>query len=118
GRLAGLAGDALGRTGSYRRAADEEEREGIRLEYEALREDGFDADWLDDVPGGATGRFHGAILHPHDGSIQPARFVREMAARAAAAGAEIREHNLVEDLEALDADRVLVATDGYGHGLV
>ena len=106
------------RTGSYRLAADEEEREGIRLEYEALREDGFDAEWLDDVPGGAAGLFHGAISHPHDGSIQPARFVRRLAALAAAAGAEFREHDPVEDVEALDADRVLVATDGYGHGLV
>jgi glycine/D-amino acid oxidase-like deaminating enzyme len=117
-RLAELAGDALSRTGSYRLAADEEEREGIRLEYEALREDGFEVEWLDDVPGGAAGRFRGAILHPHDGSIQPARFVRRLAALAAAAGAEIREHDRVEDVDALDADRVLVATDGYGHGLV
>src|SRR5438874_4730495 len=60
-RIADLAGDALRRIGSYRLAGDEEEREGIRLEYEALREDGFEAEWLDDVPGGAAGRFHGAI---------------------------------------------------------
>ncbi|HZT54373.1 MAG TPA: FAD-binding oxidoreductase [Gaiellaceae bacterium] len=117
-RLAALAGDALRRTGSYRLAADEEEREAIRLEYEALRADGFEVDWLDDVPGGAAGRFHGAISHPGDGSLQPARFVRRLAARAAEAGAELREHDPVGDLEALDADRVLVATDGYGHGLV
>src|SRR5690348_943281 len=84
-RLAELAGDALRRTGSYRLAADEEEREGIRLEYEALREDGFEAEWLDDVPGGAAGRFLGAISHPHDGSIHPARFVRRLAAAATAA---------------------------------
>jgi glycine/D-amino acid oxidase-like deaminating enzyme len=117
-RLAEIAGDALRRTGSYRLASDEEEREDIRLEYEALREDGFEAEWLDDVPGGAAGRFRGAILHPHDGAIQPARFVRRLAELAATAGAEIREHDPVEDVDALDADRVLVATDGYGHGLV
>jgi glycine/D-amino acid oxidase-like deaminating enzyme len=117
-RLAELAGDALTRPGSYRLAADDEEREGIQLEYEALREDGFEAEWLDDVPGGAAGRFKGAILHPHDGSIQPARFVRRLAALAIEAGAEIREHDPVADIDALDADRVLVATDGYGHGLV
>jgi len=117
-RMAELGGDALRRTGSYRLAGDEEEREGIRLEYEALREDGFEAEWLEDVPGGAAGRFRGAISHSGDGSIQPARFVRGLAARAAEAGAELREHDLVEDLEALDADRILVATDGYGHGLV
>ena len=117
-RLSELAGDALRRTGSYRLAGDEEEREGIQLEYEALREDGFDAEWLDDVPGAAAGRFHGAISHPHDGSIQPARLVRRLAVAATAAGAEFREHDRIEDLDALDADRVLVATDGYGHGLV
>jgi gamma-glutamylputrescine oxidase len=117
-RMVDLAGDALRRTGSYRLAGDEEEREGIRLEYEALREDGLDAEWLEDVPGGAAGLFHGAISHPGDGSIQPARFVRRLAARAVAAGAEIREHDRVDDLAALDADRALVATDGYGHGLV
>ena len=116
--MAELAGDALRRTGSYRLAGDEEEREGIRLEYEALREDGFEAEWLDDVAGGAAGRFHGAISHPHDGSIQPARFVRRLAALATTAGAEFREHDLVDDVGALDAERVLVATDGYGHGLV
>ena len=117
-RMEALADDALRRTGSYRLAGDEEEREGIRLECEALREDGFEAEWLEDVPGGAAGRFHGAISHPHDCSIQPARFVRRLAAAAIAAGAEIREHDVVEDVEALDAERVLVATDGYGHGLV
>jgi glycine/D-amino acid oxidase-like deaminating enzyme len=69
-------------------------------------------------PGGAAGRFQGAIFHPGDGSIQPARFVRCLAALVAAAGAEVREHDRVEDVDALDADRVLVATDGYGHGLV
>lgn len=117
-RMEALAGDALRRPGSYRLAADEEEREQIRAEYEALREDGFAAEWLDDVPGGAAGHFRGAILHRDDGSIQPARFVRRLAAAAAAAGAELREHDRVDDVEALDAEHVLVATDGYGHGLV
>jgi glycine/D-amino acid oxidase-like deaminating enzyme len=117
-RLAAFAGDALRRTGSYRLAADEEERDAIRLEYEALREDGLEAEWFDDVPGAAAGKFHGAIAHSRDGSIQPARLVRRLAARAAEVGAEFREHDAVEDVDALDADRILVATDGYGHGLV
>jgi gamma-glutamylputrescine oxidase len=116
-RMAELAGDALRRTGSYRLAADEEEREDIRLEFQALHEDGFEAEWLDDVPGRAAGRFQGAISRPGC-SIQPARFVRRLAALATAEGAEIREHDLVDDVDVLDADRVLVATDGYGHGLV
>jgi gamma-glutamylputrescine oxidase len=112
-RVEELAGDALLRPGSYRLAADAEERDQIRAEYEALREDGFAAEWLDEFPG-----FEGAISHSGDGAIQPARFVRRLAARAAAAGAEFREHDRVDDPEALDAERVLVATDGYGHGLV
>jgi glycine/D-amino acid oxidase-like deaminating enzyme len=111
--MEGLAGDSLSRPGSYRLAADEEEREGIRAEYEALHEDGFAAEWLDEFP-----RFHGAIHHVGDGSIQPARFVRRLAARAAAAGAEFREHDPVAGLDELDAERVLVATDGYGRDLV
>src|SRR5581483_8457129 len=48
----------------------------------------------------------------------PARFVRRLAARAAEAGVDIREHDPVEDVEALDAERVLVATDGYGRALL
>jgi len=117
-RMETLAGDALRRPGSLRLAADEEEREQIRAEYEAMREDGIEATWLDELPEPFAVRFHGAIEHAGDGSIQPARFVRRLAAQAAEAGAEIREHERVDDVEALDADRVVVATDGYGHGLV
>jgi gamma-glutamylputrescine oxidase len=117
-RIEALAGDALRRPGSYRLAADEEERDEIRLEYEALREDGIAAEWLDDLPGQLAGRFEGGIHHPGDGALQPARWVRRLAALAAEAGAEIREHDRVDDLAALDADQVVVATDGYGHGLV
>ena len=116
-RIEELAGDALHRPGSLRLAADEEEREQIRGEYEAMREDGIEAEWLDDLPENLAA-FHGAILHARDGSIQPARFVRRLAVRAAEAGAEFREHERVDDVRALDADLVLVATDGYGHGLV
>jgi glycine/D-amino acid oxidase-like deaminating enzyme len=112
-RIEELAGDALRRPGSYRLAADEEEREQIRAEYEALHEDGFGVEWLDEFP-----RFYGAISHACDGSIQPARFVRRLAALAAEAGAELREHERVDDVESLDATHVLVATDGYGRDLL
>ena len=113
----GLAGDALRRPGSFRLAADDEERDEIRLEYEALRDDGLDAEWLDDLPGTSQGRFTGGIRtrrrHDAAGALgAPPRGARGRG------GAEIREHDRVDDLEALDADRVLVATDGYGHGLV
>ena len=115
GAMSELAGDSLRRTGSLRLAADEEERDAIRGEYDAMREDGIAAEWVDSP---VDGRFHGAISHPDDAALQPARFVRRLAARAADAGAEIREHEPVEDVDALDAEHVLVATDGYGHGLV
>ncbi len=114
-RMAGLAGDSLRRTGSLRLAADAEERDEIRAEFEAMREDGIAAEWIDEP---ADGRFHGAILHTEDGALQPARFVRRLAARAAGVGAEIREHDRVGDVASLDAEHVVVATDGYGHGLV
>jgi gamma-glutamylputrescine oxidase len=118
-RMEQLAGDSLTRTGSLRLAADEEEREHIRAEYDALREDGIAARWIDRADLAAhLGAFHGAIEHPRDGSLQPARFVRRLAARAAEAGADIREHDRVDDVTALDATHVVVATDGYGHGLV
>jgi gamma-glutamylputrescine oxidase len=117
-RLEALAGDALRRPGSFRLAADDEERDEIRLEYEALREDGIDAEWLDDLPGHLAGRFTGGIHHPGDGALQPARCVRRLAALAAEVGTEIREHDRVDDVARLDADQVVVATDGYGHGLV
>ena len=113
--MSDLAGDSLRRTGSLRLAADEEERAAIRVEYEAMHEDGIAAEWVDQPE---DGRFHGAIFHPDDGALQPARFVRRLAARAAAAGAEIREHERVTDVDTLDAQHVVVATDGYGHGLV
>ena len=111
--LAALAGDALRRTGSLRIADDAEERDELRTEYEALREDGFAAEWRDGLPG-----FAGALFHPADAAVQPARLVRRLAARAAAAGVEIRERRRVESVDELEADRVLVATDGYPSGLL
>lgn len=114
-RLAALAGDALRRIGSLRIAADAEERDEIRAEYDALREDGIAAEWRTDVLGG---RFPAAIFHPGDAAIQPARLVRRLAARAADAGVEIVEHHRVGSLDELEAPRVIVATDGYPSGLL
>ncbi|HZE28986.1 MAG TPA: FAD-dependent oxidoreductase, partial [Gaiellaceae bacterium] len=117
-RLEQLAGDAFRRTGSLRLAVDSDERAELVAEYEALREDGFSVEWRRDLPEPLAGRFDGAIFHPPDGSLQPARWVRRLAARAAAAGAELREHERVESLDELEADHVVIATDGYTQGLV
>ena len=117
-RLESLVGSAFRRVGSLRLAADNEERDDIRAEYEALREDGFDAAWLDELDPPLAGRFVGAILHGGDGAVQPARVVRRLAELAADAGAEFRERERVTDVRALDADQVVVATDGSGRGLL
>src|SRR6185503_17909373 len=74
-RLESLAGDAFRRTGSLRLAADAAERSELEAEYQALREDGFDVEWRDELSAPLAGRFHGAILHPADGALQPARWV-------------------------------------------
>ena len=109
--MAELAGDALRRTGSVRVAIDDAERVELEQEYAALRADGFEVEWLDD-------RFSGAILHPRDGSLRPARWVRRLAALAAEAGADLREHSRINTIAELDADHVVIATDGYTQGLV
>jgi gamma-glutamylputrescine oxidase len=114
-RLAGIAGDALRRTGSLRLAADEEERDELRAEFEALGEDGFEAEWRTDV---VRGRFPAAIFHPADAAIQPARLVRRLALRAADAGVKIIENHRVQSVDELEAEQVLVATDGYPSGLL
>ena len=116
-RMAELGGDAIRRTGSLR-LAGEDERDELLAEYEALREDGFGAEWRDELPEPLDGRFPGALFHPDDAVLQPARLVLRLAQEAADAGVEIREHDRVEDLDALGAETVLVATDGYPSGLL
>ena len=114
-RIEELAGDALRRDGSLRLAADEAERDELAVELEALRDSGFAAEWIEEP---LDGRFRAAILHPTDAALQPARWVRRLAARAAEAGVDFREHSRVESLDRVDADHILVATDGYPSGLL
>jgi glycine/D-amino acid oxidase-like deaminating enzyme len=116
-RMEELGGDALRRVGSLR-LADDEELDDVRDEYEALREDGITAEWVDELGTPLEATFRGAILHPGDGSLQPARWVRRLAARAVQAGAEIVEETRVESLGDLDAEQVVIATDGYTNGLL
>lgn len=116
-RMAELGGDALRRTGSLR-LAGEDERDELRAEYDALREDGFAAEWRDELPEPLAGRFPGALFHPEDAVLQPARLVRRLANAAAEAGVEIREHARVADLNGLEAGVTVVATDGYPSGLL
>lgn len=117
-RMGELAGDALRRVGSLRLAADEQERDELLAEHDALVADGFAVDWADELPEPLAGTHHGAIAHPGDGSLHPARWVRRLAARALDAGAELREHTRVSSLDELEADHVVIASDGYPSGLV
>ena len=115
--LARIAEDAFRPTGSLRLAADEEERDELWEEYEALREAGFAAEWRENLDEPLS-RYPAALFHPPDGVLQPARLVRRIADRAAAAGVEIHEHTHVASLAAVDAETVVVATDGYPSGLL
>jgi gamma-glutamylputrescine oxidase len=117
-RMEGLAGDALRRVGSLQLAADENEKDELRAEYEALLGDGFEADWIDEPVGRLAGRYKAAIFHPCDGALQPARWIRRLAAHAADAGVDIREHDRATSLEDLDAEVVVIASDGYPSGLL
>lgn len=118
GRLAGLAADAFRPEGSLRLAASAGERDRIRAEHDALREDGFAAEWREPPVGGCGGRFHGALFNPGDGALQPLRWIRRLAAAALDAGAQIVEGSRVASLDLLAAPVVAVATDGYGAGLL
>jgi gamma-glutamylputrescine oxidase len=118
GAMAELAGDALRATGSLRIANNDEERAELREEFEALVADGFEAEWRDSSQVKPEGRFTGAIFHPPDAALQPGRWVRRLAVLAAEAGADIREHDRVESIDDLDAEHVVVATDGYPSGLL
>jgi glycine/D-amino acid oxidase-like deaminating enzyme len=114
-RLAGLAGDALRRVGSLRLATDNEERDELRAEFESLGEDGFEAEWRTDL---VRGRFPAAIFHPSDAATQPAQLVRRLAQHAADAGVEIVENHRVQSVDELEAEQILIATDGYPSGLL
>lgn len=112
-----LAGDAFRHTGSLRLAAEQDERAELEREHAALAADGFAVGWDDILPLPLRGKFPAALIHPSDGALQPARWVRRLARLAAEAGAEIREHSRVS-LDDLEAERVVLATDGYGSGLL
>jgi gamma-glutamylputrescine oxidase len=116
--LAALAGDAFRATGSLRLAVDEEERDELREEYDALVAAGLAAEWREDLPAPLAGRYPAALFHPPDGVLQPARLVRRIAGRAAAAGVEIHEHTHIGSPDETGAATVVVATDGYPSGLL
>jgi glycine/D-amino acid oxidase-like deaminating enzyme len=116
-RLEALAGDAFRRVGSLRLAFDDDERAALRREHVALRDHAFPVEWVDELEPPLDRLYRGAILHPTDGALQPARWVRRLAVHAASAGADIREGETVT-VDELDADAVVVAGDGFIPGLL
>jgi glycine/D-amino acid oxidase-like deaminating enzyme len=116
--MASLGGATVRRTGSLRLAVDANELDALRREHDALRDDGFAVEWLERLDPPCDGLFAGAIRHPGDGSLDAARWVRRLAALGAARGVRFHEHREVRSLDDLPGDHVLVATDGYTHGLV
>jgi gamma-glutamylputrescine oxidase len=116
-RMEELAGDAFRRVGSLRLAFDEEERDALRREHDALREDGFAVEWVDELAPPLDRLYRGAILHPNDGALYPARWVRRLAAHAANAGADVLEGTPVR-VDELDADAIVVCGDGFTAALL
>jgi gamma-glutamylputrescine oxidase len=112
-----LGGDAFRRVGSLRLAADDEERDEIRSEFEALEADGFAVEWRDELPPLLAPHFRAGMFHVPDGALEPARFVRRLAVRAMDAGVELRSGR-VAALDELEAEQVVIATDGSGRGLL
>jgi gamma-glutamylputrescine oxidase len=126
-------GDAMRRVGSLRVASSEEEADHVRRHAAALREDGFPGRLLeaDELPPALRRSAWNACLTEHDGSLQPARWVRALACHAEDAGARIHEgtavsapvkapgEGVVEAAAAtVRARHVLVAADGALPALV
>jgi gamma-glutamylputrescine oxidase len=116
-------GDAVKRVGSLRVSASEEEADHVRRHAAALDEDGFPAQVLErrELPRALQASAWNACLTDHDGSLQPARWIRALAADAERAGVRIREGSEVQapvdgslTLEggSVSAKHVIVAADG------
>ena len=116
-RMEELAGDAFRRIGSLRLAWDDDELASLRREHDALRAGGFAVEWVDELQPPLDRLSRGAILHPRDAAIQPARWVRRLARHAAEAGADVREREAVA-VDGVDAEVVVVAGDGFTASLL
>jgi gamma-glutamylputrescine oxidase len=123
-------GDAVRRVGSLRVSSSDEEAEHVRRHAAALREDGFPAELLDrdELPPALRSYARNACLTDHDGSLQPARWIRALAGDVERAGVRIHEGSAVRapiegtDLEleggSVRARHVVVAADGWLPALV
>jgi gamma-glutamylputrescine oxidase len=116
-RMERLAGDAFRRVGIVRLAGDADEAGALRSEFDALRADGFAAEWLSELSVPLDRLYTAALLHPTDAAISPAHWVRRLARLAVDAGAEIVEGRAVS-VDDVDADVVVVCGDGFTASLL
>ena len=117
-RMEELAGDAFRRVGSLRLAADAAERDALRREHDALRDDGFAVEWVDELPARL-----GRVVRRRDPASRrrgdPARSLGATPRRACGSGrrgsarARSRSRSTV-----VDADVVVVAGDGFTASLL
>jgi gamma-glutamylputrescine oxidase len=109
------------RRGSWTVAAGPAEADQLRRSAELLSEDGFPCEWLEH-PGGLE-PFHGALLNPRDGEVNPAEAVATLAAPvldrvvegARVTGVEVGAGRVRLELHGgatLVAEAVVVATNG------
>jgi gamma-glutamylputrescine oxidase len=92
------AGDSVRRVGLLRAGVSEEEAEDVVRHAAALREDGFPGELVerDELPPAVARYALNGCLTEHDGSLQPARWIRTLARAAEAAGARIHDGTTVE----------------------
>jgi gamma-glutamylputrescine oxidase len=116
-------GDTVRRVGSLRVSASEEEAEHVRRHAAALREDGFPGRLLerDVLPPALRRSAWNACLTDHDGSLQPARWIRALARHAEDAGVRIHERSPVSEPVKAPGEGVVEAAAGTvraGHVIV
>jgi glycine/D-amino acid oxidase-like deaminating enzyme len=122
-------GDAVRRVGCLRVSSSEEEAEHVRRHAAALREDGFPAELLerDELPPPLRRSAWNGCLTDHDGSLQPARWIRALAGDAERAGVRICEGSevrapidgaLILEGGTVRAQHIIVAADGALPSLV
>jgi glycine/D-amino acid oxidase-like deaminating enzyme len=87
------AGDLVRRVGCLRLAAEDREEPHVRAHADALREDGFPAELIEreDLPAALRRRGRVGCFTPGAAALQPARWLRALAAAADAAGVRIFE---------------------------
>ena len=110
------AGDSMRRVGLLRASASEEEAADVARQVDALREDGFPGELLEhgELPPAVRRFALNGCLTEHDGSLQPARWIRTVARGAEAAGARIYDGSAVEGPVHAPGEGELRTTSGAG----